>query len=103
MASYPVEFDEHAGFALLVAVGAVGESGTILQHGAVELAGAFGVVAHLPAVLLDEVLVWDAGVVAHHLLRVIIGCGKTEEDRRDVKFSLLFLNPVVPVGLIALT
>lgn len=98
MASYPIEFDEDAGFAVPVAVGGVAESGTILQHGAVELAGAFGVVAHLPAVLLDEVLVWDAGIIAHHLLRVIIGCGKTEEHFFNVPPS-----DVTVVGLLAIT
>lgn len=72
MISYPVEFDEHTGFAVTVTVRAVGESGTILQYGAVELTGAFGVVANLAAVLLNEVLIGGAGVIIFHLLTVII-------------------------------
>ncbi len=76
--SYPVEFDEHAGFPVQVSVRAVLESGAPPQHGAVELAGAFGIVAHLAAVILDEVLIRDADVVLHRLLRVIIGCRETQ-------------------------
>lgn len=79
MAGYPVKFDKHAGLAFLVTVSAVRESGTISQHGAVKLAGTFGVVANLSAVLLNEILIRCAGVIIHHLLRVIIRYKRKEK------------------------
>lgn len=107
---YPVELDENAGLPLVVTIKAVRHPGAVGQHGAVELAGALGIVPdlrrdgwrqtasesestpdrlrgtdgqpHLSAVLLDEVLVRGTVVVGLNLVAVIVGC--TEMEKQSV-------------------
>lgn len=60
---YPIQLDDDAWLALLVSIVTVGDARALLQDGAVELTGALGVVLHIAAVLLQEVLVRGALVV----------------------------------------
>lgn len=71
--TYTVHFDEDAGLASVVAIVTVLHPRALLQQGAVELAGAFGVVPHVSTVLLDVVAVGGAFVIGQRLVGIVVG------------------------------
>lgn len=72
--SYPIQLDDDAWLAIMVSIVTVIDARAILQKGAIELTGALGVVLDIAAVLLQEVLVWDALVIFLGLRGVVVGC-----------------------------
>lgn len=72
--SYPIQLDDDARLAILVSIVTVIESRAFSQNGSVELTGALGVVLHIAAVLLQEVLVRSARVVLLGLDGVVVSC-----------------------------
>lgn len=72
--SYPIQLDDDALLALMVSIVTVIDARALLQKGAIELTGALGVVLDVAAVLLQEVLVWDALVIFLGLRGVVVGC-----------------------------
>lgn len=72
--NHPIQLDDDARLALLVSIVTVTDSRAVLQNGAVELTGTLRIVLHVPAVLLQEVLVWGALVVFLGLHGVVVGC-----------------------------